>query len=303
MKIKTRRYHIYYWARVLFYLLRFIPIKMALAISVFFGKIAFNFLEKYRKIAIDNIMNSLGLDRSQSTELAGKVFVNLAKNGAEWVKIATDGNECAREFVSGSHGFEKLDKVLSEGNGAIILASHFGNWELLMAYLRWRGYGGIVVGKKLYFHKYNEFISDLRRKTGVTLVYRDESPKKLLKELRSGSMVGMLADQDVDSVNGTFVDFFGRPAFTPVAPVRLAMASGAPIVPAFMIRKENGKHIGVIEEPIYISKDERSEDAVRKYTQAWSNVLEKQVRDHPEQWVWIHRRWKTRMPEMNGSNI
>ena len=193
-----------------------------------------------------------------------------------------------------SSGFEYLDEVLAKGKGALVMAGHFGNWELLMAYVRSRGYKGAVIGRRIYFHKYDEFITNLRVKTGDRVIYRDESPKKILRVLRDGEIIGILADQDIDSLEGVFVDFLGRPAFTSVAPVKLSIASGAAIIPCFIIRKKNGEHKLIFEKPIYTSKDRSSDEEIKKYTQAWTNVLEKYVREYPDHWVWIHKRWKTK---------
>ncbi|MBU1127827.1 MAG: lysophospholipid acyltransferase family protein [Candidatus Omnitrophica bacterium] len=293
MKIKTRRYHIYYWSRVLFFLIRLIPLRFALGLASFMGKAAFDVLGEYRKIAMGNIACALDLDETRCELVARSVFVNLAKNGAEWVKLASGGRAFAEKIVTETHGLEHYEEAVSGGKGMIVLASHLGNWELLTVYLTAIGYNGTVIGKRLYFHKYDEFITGLREKTGVQLMYRDESPKKVLKVLKNGGVIGILADQDVDSVNGIFVDFFGKPAFTPVAPVRLAMASGAPIVPSFMIRKSDGTHKLIVEKPIYVSRDAKTEEDVKRYTRAWTEILEKHVREDPGQWVWIHRRWKT----------
>ena len=301
MKIKTRRYHIYYWSRVLFFLIRLMPLGISLGIASFMGKVAFSFLGKYRKIAEDNIAEALGFGEVQSKRIARDVFVNLAKNGAEWVKIASEGRKCAEKLVTEVHGLEHYKEAMSGGKGMIVLASHLGNWELLTVYLTAIGYNGTVIGKRLYFHKYDEFITGLREKTGVQLMYRDESPKKVLRVLKNGGVIGILADQDVDSVNGIFVDFFGKPAYTPVAPVRLAMASGAPIVPSFMIRKKDNTHKLVVEKPIYVKRDAKNEEELVRYTRAWTELLEKHVKNDPSQWVWIHRRWKTQT-KTNGES-
>jgi len=163
-----------------------------------------------------------------------------------------------------------------------------------MSYVKSKGYRGAVIGKRLYFHKYNDFINRLRLKTGDRVIYRDESPKKFLKVLRDGEIIGMLADQDISSVPGIFVEFFGKPAYTPVAPVKLSMASGAPIVPAFIIRKSDNTHKVIFEKPIAVKKGDSVDESTVEYTMAWTKVLEKYIRDYPEQWVWIHERWKTK---------
>ena len=122
----------------------------------------------------------------------------------------------------------------------------------------------------------------------------DESPKKLLRVLKNGGMIGILADQDVDSVDGVFVKFFGHDAFTPVAPVKIALATGAKIVPAFVVRKSDNSYRFVAEKPMTLSSSGDKEADVKRYTQEWTDTLEKHIRKDPEQWVWVHKRWKTK---------
>jgi len=104
----------------------------------------------------------------------------------------------------------------------------------------------------------------------------------------------VLADQDMDSVDGVFVDFFGKPAYTPKAPAKLVMASGASMVPIFMIRKKDNTYKMVIEKPILPDETGDREQQIKEYTQGYSSILEKYVREYPEQWVWVHSRWKSR---------
>ena len=105
-------------------------------------------------------------------------------------------------------------------------------------------------------------------------------------------MVGILPDQDIDSVEGVFINFFNRRAYTPAGPVLLSMVSGAPIIPIFCVR-QNGKHKFIVEEPIQLEITGDKEKDILVNTQKWSDVTERYIRQYPEQWVWMHRRWKT----------
>ncbi|MFH1798531.1 MAG: lysophospholipid acyltransferase family protein [Candidatus Omnitrophota bacterium] len=293
MKIKTRRYYIYYASKILFFAISLIPRKISLVIADFLGRKAFSLLPKYRDITISNLNEAFGGDHEKNLRMARDVFRGLAKSGADWIKLMSLGKKGALRLVSECQGLEYLDKTLGNERGAILLASHFGNWELLSAYLSTRGYKGAIIVRRLYFYKYDNFIVRLRRKFGVQVVYRDESPKKLLKVLKKGEMLGILADQDVDSTSGVFVNFFGKSAYTPTAPVKFAMAARVDIVPAFMIRKPDDSYKLVVEKPITLLPEKDKAESVRKYTQLWTDILEKYVRQYPEQWVWLHRRWKT----------
>ena len=175
----------------------------------------------------------------------------------------------------------------------IIITGHLGNWELIPAYFVSVGLHGGVVARRVYYEKYERLLSRLRLSKGFRVFYRDESPRAILKTLKNNEVVGILADQDVRKLDGVFVEFFGRPAYTPTAPVLIAMKTGAPLIPARIVR-EGRKHRIVVDEPIPLRRSgDREADLVHN-TQAWSRVIERYIREHPDQWVWMHRRWRTR---------
>ena len=293
MKVKTRRYYFYYLLKTLLFFISFIPLKASLVIADFLGKAAFRLLGKYRNIAVSNLDAVFSDDHESNLCIAEGVFTNFAKNGAEWIKLSGIDPRELNSIVTEDEGLEYLDDVLSKGNGALVLGFHFGNWELLGLYLRYKGYPGALVAKRIYFHKYDKFITRMRGRFDAPVIYRDESPKKMLKILKGGGILGIVPDQDVDSVDGVFASFFGKEAYTPTAPVKLAMAAKTQIVPIFVVRKKDNTHKLVVEKPIDVLKGDGKEEDVKRYTQAWTSLLEKYVRKYPQQWVWVHERWKT----------
>jgi len=293
MKIKYRRYYIYYCLKTLIFLISRIPRSISLFIAGSLGRAGFFALKKYREIALSNLDMVYGTSREENLNITKNMFINLAKNGADWIKMFHVGRDYIRGLVTEVDGIQNLDQAIAKGNGVILLASHFGNWELLSIYLHVIGYSGVVLAKELYFYKYEKIISSMRKKFGTNVLYRDRSPKDILKVLKTGGILGILADQDIDDVEGVFVDFFGRPAYTPVAPVRLGLRTSASLVPAFMIRKKDETYKLVLHEPFELVPGDSRADDIKKYTQKWTNVLEQYVRRYPEQWVWLHSRWKT----------
>ena len=172
------------------------------------------------------------------------------------------------------------------------MSGHFGNWELLAGYFGIKGYPVNVLARRLRYDKYDNFINSLRRGMGVNVIYRDDSPKAILKILKEGQSLAILADQDISSVDGVFIDFFGHPAYTPTAPVALALATAVPIIPMFIVRERSGHRI-YVEEPLELEITGNKETDLRMNTQKWSKVEEAYIRKYPSQWVWIHDRWKT----------
>ena len=169
MKIKTRRYYIYYITKILFFLIGLVPRSVSLVIADLLGKAAFIFLGKFRRIALSNLNDVFSDDHQRNARIARDVFRNLAKNGADWIKLTSFSEKDVKDLVTEAHGFEYLDEVLAKGKGAIVLGSHFGNWELLSIYVKVRGHEGAVIGRRMYFHKYDKFVTRLRTRFGGRL--------------------------------------------------------------------------------------------------------------------------------------
>ena len=281
--------------------MRFIPLKVSLTVAGLLGKLGFRLLKKHRDIALSNLDEVFSSNHQENEKIAEQVFVNFAKNGAEWIKLSSMDLKKMDKVVTSFENKEYLDEVMDAGKGAVVLGFHFGNWELLGFYLRHRGYPGAFIARRIYFHKYDKFLVKLRGRYDAKMIYRDESPKKMLRALKEGRAFGVFADQDVDSIDGIFVDFFGKKAYTPTAPVKLARAARTKIVPIFIIRNEDGTHKFVAEKPIDPSVGDGSEEDVKKYTQMWTDILEKYVRKYPGQWAWMHPRWKTTKKELQES--
>ena len=296
MKIKTRRYYIYHLLRMALFLSRFVPLRVLLCVAEFAGRIGFAVLSKYRDIAVDNLERIFPERHDENVKIAEKVFVNFVKNGAEWIKLLSMSPDEVRNIIPEVLGREYLDRVLSRGKGALVMGFHFGNWELLGIGLRVLGYPGALVARRIYFDRYDDIITGMRSRFEARVIYRDESPKKMLAELKKGNILGIVPDQDVDSVDGVFVDFLGYPAYTPTAPVKIASAAGTSIVPVFVVRGAGNKHTMIIEKPIEVPERIKDRCEIEKYTREWSDMLDVYVRKYPEQWVWVHKRWKTAPP-------
>ena len=293
MKRKLYRKPLYFLFRGIAFVLSLLPMSVGYRIADGLGEAAFGLLGRERQKTLTHLEIAFGKEKSpQEIRKIGRgVFQNLARNLIELIHFPKINASNIDRFVT-LQGREKLDAVLKRGRGGILLVSHLGNWELLAATLHLKGYGGKIVARKIRDENYDRLLNRLRREKGMEVVYRDDSPRKLLQPLRENRFLGILADQDVDSVSGVFVDFFGRPAYTPKAPVQFAMAAGCPIIPCFILR-ENGHHTLIVEDPIEtISTGDKQKDLIDN-TRRWSVLTESYIRRYPDQWVWMHRRWKT----------
>ncbi len=293
MKYRFRRKILYILLLLLHKIILLLPLRLAIAVGKFSGFLAYLFLPRYPRITKENLRKAFNNEKSiqQINKIAVNVFCNLGMSIAEVLSMPKIKRQLDKRIYG--VGFEKLDNALSKGKGVIIISAHLGNWELLPLYYAAKDYPANVMARRIYYEKYDEWVKVLRENTGANIIFRDESPRKVLEVLKNNETLGIMPDQDIDSVDGVFVNFFNRPAYTPSAPVALAIKMGCPILPCFIIR-ENGRHKIVVEDPVDLVITDNKQEDIIKNTQTWSAIVESYIRRYPEQWVWMHRRWKTK---------
>ncbi len=184
-------------------------------------------------------------------------------------------------------GWAEIERARAAGRPLLIVTGHCGNWELLAAALNVRGLGMAVVARELDDPGLNARLLGLRERFGTRTILRGTpgAARQLLRTLRAGGALGMLIDQDT-KVEGVWVDFFGRPAYTPVGAADMAIRLEATVLPTFIERLADGSHRAHVEPPLAIPADPVAATA------AMTATIEAQIRRVPEQWVWLHRRWR-----------
>jgi len=187
---------------------------------------------------------------------------------------------------------QNIDDALKAGKGVIILTAHFGNWELLAAGLCLSGYKTSYIVRPLRSRQLDALLNGIREGTGGTPIPRGASIRNALKCLKRNELLMILPDIDT-KVDGVFVDFFGRPAFSPRGPVSIALRTGAALVPAHIVRQRDDKHIIVVEKALELELTGDLEEDIRVNTARIVKILESYIRKYPEQWIWVHERWKT----------
>ncbi|GEM_PF-70939 len=275
--------------------LRWLPLRAAQALGRGVGLVAYGVAGTYRRLSYAHLRHAFGPALSDMTchYVARRTFVNLGKNILEWLVLDRLSPAQIRRVVD-VHGAAHLDRALAQGRGVIALSAHFGNWELLAMALARQGRKDGVVARRLRDPEYQAFIWGLRARKGVETWERG-SAREIAHTLKQNRIVGMMPDQDMDSLENVFVDFFGHPTATPVGPAALALMTGAALIPCFIVRQ--GPRFRVqIEAPIAVERTEDRQADLVRITQAWSRVVESYIRRYPDHWVWMHRRWKTPPP-------
>ena len=270
-----------------------LPVGWVVPAGSFLGTIAYLILNKERKKAIENLSTAFSKEMTilEIKRLCRESFQNLGINLIELLRFPKLNRENIDEFVT-MIGRDRIDTALKNGKGAIMLTAHLGNWELMAAYAALKDYPINVVARPIYYEGYNKILVKLRESKGIKVIYRDDV-KPMLQSLKNNELLGILADQDTVKVDGLFVKFFDELAYTPTGPAALAMKTGAPLIPCFIIR-ENGRHKIFVEEPLPVMTTGDKDKDLLINTEMYGKVIEKWVRKYPSQWVWMHQRWKTR---------
>lgn len=253
------------------------------------GRLVFSVFRIRRRVTVGNIQRALGLSGAESVRLAGRVYENLGIGALEFMRVGTMTPQQA-QAIMGQPGLSKLRQQLERSSkGLLVLSAHLGNWDMLACAAARCGLPVNVVTRQIKTGWVNRFWMNRRRECGVRLLPAQGSAVKTVRALRAQEVVALVLDQH--EPGGIPTPFFGRPAATGAALARLALATGAPVVPAFLLRTDEGFQLQVGEALELSHTGHRNVD-IRANTRLFTQQIEAQVRLNPDQWLWLHRRWK-----------
>lgn len=254
------------------------------------GLMLYYFWRRRREIAIENVRraSSSGVVTGKPEEIVRKNFEELGQSIIEIVKIYFGRGKRILDNIS-FKGLENIEKARNKGRGIIFITGHFGNWELLALATSLKITPVSVVARRLDNPFLNNLIERLRSRYGNKVIYKRGALKEIIKTLRKNGSVGILIDQAVLPEEGIIVDFLGRPAWTTKMPVLIARKTASPILPVFIKRNRNGQEITICPEVMLLSNNN---EALTENTRLLNSFVEDFIKENPEQWLWIHRRWK-----------
>ena len=274
--------------------LRLLPYPVARGFLLRLGK----FTGRVLKIRRSVVREQLGWVYPQERPAALESMTDLVYNhlGLTVAEIFCGNSDELIDAVKVTPGWQYVDQALAQGRGAIIATGHIGNFELGGACLA-RHYRLLDVVKTQRNAPFDQYIQGMRQKLGIDTVPMQRSGFRVLKHLRNGGLVSLLLDQDAGS-QGMTTSFLGRAASTWPGIARFSIRTGCPVVPMALIRLANGSHELKISQPLEpVGITDRPED-VRCYLEKISVSIEVFIRENPEQWFWVHRRWKSRKGEV-----
>ncbi len=235
-------------------------------------------------------------ERIKETSL--RVFQNIGMTFIEICQIAClpKDNLLLRTRVRG----QKILLDAIKGNkGAILISAHLGNWEIVAPFLSANiGKRASMVGRRLRVRRINHLISGLRTRFGATVIDKEAGMPKMMRAIREGKMLGIMLDQGTQSSMGVKVNFFDRAVTATHAPALIALRCRCPVVPIFGVREIDGSLKIIVESPLKLKRTKDLKVDLKVNTQLMVNAIEKAVRAYPEQWFWVHKRWKKYYPQL-----
>ncbi|MBI5237358.1 MAG: lysophospholipid acyltransferase family protein [Deltaproteobacteria bacterium] len=278
--------------------LAFIIGHLPLGVIFFLGKIlgalAYRLDKKRRNIALENIKRAYGsaISQERAEDIAKKSLICLATMFFEFLRMPWIKKDDLNKYFE-CEGIEHLQNALSRKKGVIMLTAHLGNWEYIGAFFGLSGYTLDVVIRDADSPLFDEFIRWARTRCANTMVSKRRAMRRLIKRLNEDAIAIILLDQNVARAEGVFVDFFNAPACTNKGPALLASATGASVVPAFIIRNGKGHRVIIKPEIPIANTGDKAGDTIEN-TRRFTKAIEDMIRERPEEWFWVHRRWKTR---------
>jgi Kdo2-lipid IVA lauroyltransferase/acyltransferase len=271
--------------------LRFLPRALAEGLAAGAVKLLDRAVPRLRRIARLNLAMALPeLDPARRESIADGTFRSIGRLLLAVARFPSMHASNINAWI-GYEGLEHFAEAKQAGRGVLVATAHLGNWELsAFAHAMMTEPMNVMV-RPLDNRLIDRLVEDRRTVSGNRLIFKRDAARSVLKALRSNEAVGVLIDQNTSENEGVFVDFFGKPACAGTGFVKLAYRSQAPVVPGFALWDQDKKRYVLRFFPaIELTGDERAD------TQRIHAFLEQTIRQYPDQWMWIHRRWKTRPP-------
>jgi len=282
-------------------LIRFLPRKLILIKGAFVGLAGYFLSKRHRRLSLHNLEIAFGseMGRKEKRKIARAAFIHFGQMIFDTLKFVRL-DEIRRASLFKIEGIENLQQALRAGRGILIFSAHLGNWEVAT----WPVASLVslhVVVRPLDNPVLERQWQKLRQRLGARIISKFEAARPVLQALKANEAVALLIDQNVLRSQAVFVDFFGRLAATTPAVAIFHLRTGAPILPVFCLRTPDKKYCLKIHQPLSFSPDSSPEpDLLLQITQILTKIIEQEIREKPEQWLWFHDRWRTR-PESENS--
>lgn len=280
--------------------LKLFPRRARLALGRAAGSTVFRLDKKHQAMTVNNLALAFGTTKTDQEKfaIARETYRHFGAMVFDLISLGRPGWRRLERMVE-FEGIENYERARAAGRGVLLVAAHFGNWEIHAVAHGYR-FGPMTVVARLQGNPHlDRWLERIRTISGNTVLYKQRALARMMRLVKDGKTVAVLIDQNVARQDGVFVEFFGRLAATTPVASRLAIKTGAALVPVFTLPLADGRYRLIYEKPVdgSLYSDPVESRAVHNLTQSCATVLEGYVRRNPELWLWMHRRWQTRPAE------
>jgi KDO2-lipid IV(A) lauroyltransferase len=274
-----------------------LPRPLAWRLGAAIGAVAWLAVPHLRRTGLRNLETAFPeMSGAQRKRLLRRMYGHLGRHLAEFCRMP----RYTRENTQGLILYEGLEHYLAareRGHGVLIVTGHLGAWELSSFWHSLMGYPMTMVIRRLDNPRVDQLVNGIRCLHGNRVVHKDDFARGLLAAMRQGETVGILMDTNMTPPQGVFVPFFGIPACTASGLARVALRTGAAVLPGFLVWEAAQKrYVLRFGEEIALVRTGDDERDVLENTARFTAAIEESIRRSPDQWLWVHRRWKTRPP-------
>lgn len=271
-----------------------IPRKLRIGFFAGMFRLFYHLSPKQRLITIYNLTYAFPeKNMAEIITIAKGVYRTMGIVAAEFFDIPSLTKDNIADLVE-VEGLEYCTNALEKNRGILMLGAHFGNWELAAVAFSLVLKPAVITYRPLDSPALDNLVLWVRSCTGNVLIDKKRAMRKMLRSLAHNEIVATMIDQNMAWQEGIFVDFFGRPACTTTGLALITLHTEAPVIPAYLIRLANGKYRLVIKEEIPVIRTGNEDKDILINTQNFTKVVEDVIREYPDQWFWMHQRWKTK---------
>ncbi len=282
-------------------LLSVLPFSLLTRLGRILGGLYYHLDGRRKRIALENLRLAFGKEKEEG-ELRSLLKAAYRQIGSSLFEFAALPKFTQKE-LSGRirfEGLEHLEAARRSGRGVVLLAAHFGNWELTAQSLALAGFPGYAIGRRANVPLLHDYIVRCREAHGNRILVRDQAARKIFSILKEGKILGILCDQRGSTSRGLMINFFGHPAPTNPDIARIILKAKPVVMMTFALREPGGTHRIIVHKPLVFSpRGNRREDTL-ELTRLYMKELERMIRKHPEQWLWMHRRWMRRTADRSS---
>ena len=279
-------------AKLAFYLALVLPRTLGLIFFGAIGRIIFLFPNREKTNTLNHLKLVFGNEWTEEKirETAQMVYASLGKNMFDAVKLSRSSEKTFNSIVR-HDDLEEFKKAYGEGRGMFAITAHAGCYEMLLHFTARHGFKSFAIGRKSLDQRLDSLISELRSGRDIDYMDRDDSARKVVRFLKEGRVFGVLIDQDI-LVEGVFCTFLGKAAFTATGPFKLAKRLNSPVFVFTTARQPDNTHHVYLSKRLEFANTGNEEADIKAVIQTANDFISCSIKRFPEQWVWMHRRWR-----------